>query len=77
MKTIRIDPQRHVARSDPGVTLNEFDHELRSSGPNRRHQPQNLTGRSQPLAQRLCVCDSGFGLLTSISRRNIKGEALA
>src|SRR6184192_1537113 len=24
----------------------------------------NFTGRSQPLAQRLCVCHSGFGLLT-------------
>src|SRR6266513_2687699 len=31
----------------------------------RRHQQShNFTGRSQPLAQRLCVCHSGFGLLT-------------
>ncbi len=32
MKTIRIDPQRRVARSDPGVTLNEFDRETQAFG---------------------------------------------
>src|SRR5436190_1668248 len=30
----------------------------------RHQQSHNFTGRSQPLAQRLCVCHSGFGLLT-------------
>jgi FAD/FMN-containing dehydrogenase len=32
MKTIRIDPQRRVARSDPGATLNEFDRETQAFG---------------------------------------------
>src|SRR5205807_7205216 len=31
----------------------------------RHQQSHNFTGRSQPLAQRLCVCHSGFGLLTA------------
>jgi len=40
-------------------------------------QSHNFTRGSQPLTQRLCEGYSGFKLLTSISRRDIKGEALA
>ncbi len=32
MKTIRVDPRRRVARSDPGLTLNEFDRETGAFG---------------------------------------------
>lgn len=32
MKTIRVDPCRRIARSDPGVMLNEFDHETQTFG---------------------------------------------
>src|ERR1700739_2805649 len=44
----------------------------------RRHQQShNFTRGSQPLTQRLYKGDSGFGLLTSISRRGSQGEGPA
>ena len=32
MKTVRVDPRRRVVRSDPGVTLAEFDRETQAFG---------------------------------------------
>lgn len=32
MKTVRVDSQRRVVRSDPGVTLAEFDRETQAFG---------------------------------------------